>query len=428
MNDWICPLDEIDSDIRETVRIAFENGMRPYMSCSGSLKDHDEKGAIPIAGTIELLDSEYIREIMAILIADPNYSCSIRKQGATLFYDNVIPEGLNFELEFPNVCGDEGEKLSQLFTEVVNGRRSLPEQRETIDVICDLINQFDDSGVLGAGRVARACNILAEMIQDEDMSVFMSLGGPLIPGGMRNIVTKMINEGHVDLIISSGANITHDLVEAFGGSHYRHEGKDDEELNEEGIGRIADINVGSDDFTIFEREIIKIFEEISSKKQVVSIQELVYEIGLLVEDENSFVATAARNNIPIFAPGLIDSMTGLQLWIFSQDHDFVVDAVADMHYLSDIVFESEKVGAVLLGGGLTKHYALASNVIKGGLDAAIQITMDRPEAGSLGGAPLEEAKSWAKAKCGSNLASVVGDVTVIFPLIYAAVLDKIKSD
>ncbi|MBE6495842.1 MAG: deoxyhypusine synthase [Methanobrevibacter thaueri] len=294
--------------------------------------------------------------------------------------------------------------------------------------VIDLINQFDDSGVLGAGRVARACNILAEMIQDDDMSVFMSLGGPLIPGGMRNIVTKMINEGHVDLIISSGANITHDLVEAFGGSHYRHEGKDDEELNEEGIGRIADINVGSDDFTLFESEITKIFEEISSKKQVISIQELLYEIGLLVEDENSFVATAARNNIPIFAPGLIDSMTGLQLWIFSQDHDFVVDAVADMHYLSDIVFESEKVGAVLLGGGLTKHYALASNVIKGGLDAAIQITMDRPEAGSLGGAPLEEAKSWAKAKCGSNLASVVGDVTVIFPLIYAAVLDKIKSD
>jgi deoxyhypusine synthase len=291
--------------------------------------------------------------------------------------------------------------------------------------ISDLLNQFDESGVLGAGRVARACNILTDMISDEDMSVFLSLGGPLIPGGMRNIVSKMIKEGHVDLIVSSGANITHDLVEAFGGSHYRHEGKDDEELNEEGIGRIADINVGSDDFTIFETEIIKIFEKISSEKQSVSIQELLHEIGLMVDDENSFVANAAKNDIPIFAPGLIDSMTGLQLWIFSQDHDFVVDAVADMHYLSDIVFESEKVGAILLGGGLTKHYTLASNVIKGGLDAAIQITMDRPEAGSLGGAPLEEAKYWAKARCGSSLASVVGDVTVIFPLIYAAALDRL---
>lgn len=294
--------------------------------------------------------------------------------------------------------------------------------------VSDLVNQFDKSGVLGAGRVGRACNVLTDMINDDDMKVFMSLGGPMIPGGMRNIVTQMIRNGHVDLIVSSGANITHDLLEAFGGSHYRHEGKDDEELNEEGIGRIADINVGSDDFTVFETEIIKIFEEISSEKTHISIQELLHEIGLLVDDENSFVATAARNDVPIFAPGLIDSMMGLQLWIFNQDHDFVVDAVADMHYLSDIVFEAEKVGAILLGGGLTKHYTLASNVIKGGLDAAVQITMDRPEAGSLGGAPLEEAKSWAKARCGSNLASVVGDVTVIFPLIYAAALDRIGSD
>ncbi len=294
--------------------------------------------------------------------------------------------------------------------------------------VSDLVNEFDKSGVLGAGRVGRACNILTDMIQDEDMKVFMSLGGPLIPGGMRNIVTQMIENHHVDLIVSSGANITHDLVEAFGGSHYRHEGRDDEELNEDGIGRIADINVGSDDFSIFETEIIKIFEKISSNRSHISIQELLYEIGLLVDDENSFVGAAAKNNVPIFAPGLIDSMMGLQLWIFNQDHDFVVDAVADMHYLSDIVFEAERVGAVLLGGGLTKHYTLASNVIKGGLDAAIQITLDRPEAGSLGGAPLEEAKSWAKAKCGSSLASVVGDVTVIFPLIYAACLDKISSD
>ena len=78
--------------------------------------------------------------------------------------------------------------------------------------ILDLINQFDESGVLGAGRVARACNILVDMIQDDDMSVFMSLGGPLIPGGMRNIVSKMIKEGHVDLIVASGANITPDGV------------------------------------------------------------------------------------------------------------------------------------------------------------------------------------------------------------------------
>ncbi|WP_407416381.1 deoxyhypusine synthase [Methanobrevibacter sp.] len=291
--------------------------------------------------------------------------------------------------------------------------------------VSELIEQFDNSGVLGSGRVARASNILCNMIKDEEMNVFMSLGGPLIPGGMRNIVTNMVREGHVDLIISSGANITHDMLEAFGGNHYRDEGRDDEDLNAEGIGRIADINVGSDDFEIFESEIIKIFEDISSQKPKISIQELLYEVGLRIEDENSFLATAARMKTPIFAPGLIDSMFGLQLWMFSQDHDFTVDAVADMHYLSDIVFNSKKIGGVLLGGGLTKHYTLASTLLIGGLDSAIQITLDRPEAGSLSGAPLQEAKSWSKAKCESTLETVIGDVTVIFPLIYADVLDKL---
>ena len=93
--------------------------------------------------------------------------------------------------------------------------------------VSELIEQFDQSGVLGSGRVARASNISCDMINDEEMNVFMSLGGPLIPGGLRNIVTDMIKNKHVNLIISSGANITHDLLEAFGGNHYRDEGRDD---------------------------------------------------------------------------------------------------------------------------------------------------------------------------------------------------------
>ncbi|MDO5849359.1 MAG: deoxyhypusine synthase [Methanobrevibacter sp.] len=294
--------------------------------------------------------------------------------------------------------------------------------------VSELIDQFEGSGVLGAGRVGRACNLLAKMIEDENTNVFMSLGGPLVPGGLRHVFADMIKNHHVDLIVASGANITHDLLESFGGSHYKDMGADDEELNEQGIGRIADVFTSSEDFEVFEKRIIEIFEEISAVKPHISIQELLYEVGLRIDDENSILANAARENVPIFAPGLIDSMFGLQLWMFNQDHDFIVDAVADMHYLSDIVFNSEKVGGILLGGGLTKHYTLASNLLKGGLDLAIQITMDRPESGSLSGAPLEEAKSWSKAKCGSDLATVIGDVTVLFPLILAGALDKISSD
>ena len=298
--------------------------------------------------------------------------------------------------------------------------------------VSELMEQFDGSGVLGSGRVARAGNLIVKMIEDEDMGIFMSVAGPMVPGGMRNIISDMIKAGYIDVLMTSGANITHDLLEAFGGRHYRDLGNNDEELNDAGIGRIADVYTKSDDFELFESEITKIFETIDKKldndkdNHIISIQALLREVGLLIDDENSILRQAALNDVDIYAPGLIDSMFGLQLWIFSQDHDIVVSAAGDTPKLSDKVFEYEKIGAIMLGGGLPKHYTLACNLLKGGIDAGVQIVMDRPETGSLSGAPLEEAKSWSKAKHGSNLVTVIGDVTIIFPLIMASVLDKLE--
>lgn len=293
--------------------------------------------------------------------------------------------------------------------------------------ISDFIDQLDNSGVLGAKRVSQATNLLAQSFKDEDTKVFLSLAGPMVPGGLRKIVRDLIDMGYVDLIVSSGANLTHDLVESFGGAHYRGIQQDDEQLYESGMGRIGDILTKSDDFEVFEEEIHKIFSKINQKHNVISIKDFIYEIGLLVDDEQSIIHTASKNNVPIFAPGLIDCMIGLQLWIYCQENDFTLSAVADMPDLSDFVYNSKKVTACMLGGGLPKHYTLASNILTGGIDAGIQITLDRSEGGSLSGAPLEEAKSWAKAKCGSNLVTVVGDATVMFPLIVAGALDKVNE-
>lgn len=289
--------------------------------------------------------------------------------------------------------------------------------------VSDLIKEMGNSGVLGAGRTYRATELLSKMFKDPDMKIFFSIAGPLVPGGMRDIVVDLIKKGHIDVLITSGANLTHDLLESFGGNHYRDYGFDDEKLHESGMGRIGDIYTRSEDFEIFEKEITLILDEIAHKKNVSSIQGLIYEIGARIQDENSIIRNAYLKGVPIYAPGIVDSMLGLQLWMFTQNSEFILDAVADMSHLSDIVFQSEKVGAVILGGGLPKHYTLASNLLKGGVDAAIQITMDRSEGGSLSGAPLEEAKSWAKARAGSNLVSVIGDATIIFPLILAGALD-----
>lgn len=290
-----------------------------------------------------------------------------------------------------------------------------------------LIEEMGKSGVLGAGRMYRATELLAEVISDEETTVFLSIAGPMVPGGLRKIIRDLIADGHVDVVITSGANLTHDLLETFGGSHYREHDETDEELCQMGMGRIGDVYTKAQDFEVFEKKISTLLEEIAQKNNQLNIREFITEIGNSIQDQESIICTAAEKNVPIYAPGLIDSMLGLQLWMFTQENQLTLDAPGDMHELSDIVYSSKKVATVILGGGLPKHYALASNILTGGVDAAIQVTLDRSEAGSLGGAPLEEAKSWAKAKCGSKLVTVIGDATIIFPLMVAGAREKLDK-
>ena len=292
--------------------------------------------------------------------------------------------------------------------------------------VLELIEEMGKSGVLGAGRMFRATKLLAEIIDDDDTAVFLSVAGPLVPGGLRKVIRDMIDQGMVDVLITSGANITHDLLEAFGGRHHYGMTDDDETLCKQGMGRIGDLYTKSEDFEVFEKEITKIMSKINEKENFLTIREFLTEIGSYIEDEESILHTAVKRDVPIYAPGLIDSMLGLQLWMFTQDNKLHLDASGDMSELSDIVYGSKKVATLILGGGLPKHYALASNLLKGGVDAAIQVTMDRSETGSLGGAPLEEAKSWAKAKAGSNLVTVIGDATIIFPLMLSGALEMNK--
>jgi len=292
--------------------------------------------------------------------------------------------------------------------------------------VLDLIEQMGKSGVLGAGRMYRATKLLAETLDDDDTVVFLSVAGPLVPGGLRKVIRDMIENDMVDVLITSGANITHDLLEAFGGRHHYGMTGDDETLCQQGMGRIGDLYTKSEDFEVFEKEITKIMSDIVKKENNLSIRKFLTEIGSKLSDDESILKTAARKGVPIYAPGLIDSMLGLQLWMFTQDNELHLDASGDMSELSDIVYGSKKVATVILGGGLPKHYALASNLLTGGVDAAIQVTMDRSETGSLGGAPLEEAKSWAKAKAGSNLVTVIGDATIIFPIMLAGAMEMNK--
>ena len=103
-------------------------------------------------------------------------------------------------------------------------------------------------------------------------------------------------------------------------------------------------------------------------------------------------------------------------------NELSLDFVKDLRILGEIVTATKKTGAIMLGGGLTKHFTMGSTILRGGLDLAVQITLDRPEGGSLSGAPLEEGVSWQKVQTEANFETVIGDATIIFPLLILGAL------
>jgi deoxyhypusine synthase len=290
----------------------------------------------------------------------------------------------------------------------------------------ELAEEMRRAGVIGAGRVGRAVEIVAEMFSDPDYTTFITLSGPLVPSGMRLVFRDLIRDGYVDAVVSNGANLVHDIVEAMGRAHMVGDvDVDDKELLEKGINRAYDIFIESDTWEALEEYVGGILDDISEEGRVgVPIHGLIREIGLRIEDEGSILGTAARKGVPIFSPGFLDSMLGIPLWMYSKRSRLVIDPLKDFDLLGEMVYEAKKSGAIILGGGTPKHHAQYMNTLREGLDAAVQISSARVEDGSLSGAPLKESVSWGKLK-GEKASTIFGDVTIVFPLIVAAALEKI---
>lgn len=286
------------------------------------------------------------------------------------------------------------------------------------------LDSMEKVGVLGAGRLGRAAGIIHRMFEDSECFTFLSMSGPMVPGGLRKVVSQLVESGKIDAIVTSGANIVHDLVEAYGGAHYRvPAGKDDYELREAGMGRIADIYVKEEDFEKFEKGIYTFLDELPEEKMTtLAPTEFLRELGLAQKDDSSILRQAALRNVPIFSPGLMDSMLGFHLYTYSTTKKLSLDFVKDLRILGEIINQTKKTGAIMLGGGLTKHFTMGSTILKGGLIMAVQITLDRPEGGSLGGAPLVEGVSWQKMQTESNFETVIGDATIIFPMLIVGAL------
>ncbi len=293
----------------------------------------------------------------------------------------------------------------------------------------DLVREMGGTGVLGAGRIGAAADIVHEMFSDPDYTNLLTLAGPMVPSGFRLVIGDLISRGFLDAIVSNGANMTHDVIEALGFRHYQGSfNVDDRKILRQGYNRIADIFVRESSFIQLDIRIRKMLKTIPvSERRNIAFSELLRKIGLMLTDKESILYKAARENVRIFSPGLLDSLLGMSFWSFAQTETLQLNPMADATNMAEMAMTSKKLGVLIIGGGLPKHNALLASVLREGVDAAVQITADRPEPGGLSGAPLSESISWRKIRKGGKFVDVYGDATVCLPLILAAVLEKVKK-
>lgn len=288
----------------------------------------------------------------------------------------------------------------------------------------ELAMQMHSAGVLGAGRLGKAVNICEAMVKDKDCKVFLGLAGPLVPGGMREIIIDIISSKWADVVVTTGATLTHDLAESLGYRHYQGRADaDDSELFKKGFDRIYESYMPNKVYGGMEDFIIKNFDNLKGKK---SIKDFLWEIGRLTPNK-SILKACFDNKIPIFCPAISDSGIGLMMWgQLAKGKDIETRAFEDLKEIIDIAWSAKKSGVIYFGGGVPKNYIQQAMQFSKQASYGVQVTMDRPEPGGSSGAELREGISWGKLSPNAKFADLICDATIAMPIIYAALKERIK--
>jgi deoxyhypusine synthase len=259
----------------------------------------------------------------------------------------------------------------------------------------------------------------------------------MIPGGMRRVIRDMVVMNLVDVIVSTGANIFHDIFESFGYRHYvGSEEGDDDALRRHRIVRVYDALM--DDHEI--NQVIHLLSEIPKEleEKVISSRQYFEVLGSYIKDEESILKAAFERGIPIFVPALSDSSIGIGLTFLhvrkkASSDRLVIDQIQDNYEIAQLKRMAPITGAIYIGGGVPKNYIQQLGPVsellfqeESGHRYAFQITTDDPKWGGLSGCTFEEAKSWGKIEKESTYAAVYVDATVVLPLLVGAVLQKRK--
>ncbi len=293
-----------------------------------------------------------------------------------------------------------------------------------------IFEQMSESGGFVSRHLAEGVQIIRDMIDDKQCVKFVSFVGSIISTGLRGVIKDMIRLGLVDAVITTCGALDHDIARAYS-SYYEGDFRlDDKKLADSKIHRLGNVLVPMGSYgPLIEKKMQQFLTRTYRQgKKDLATYEMCEMLGRYINKDSSFLYWASRKKVPVFVPGIMDGAVGSQIWLFSQrQRNFRVNLLRDSEKLSEIVFEAKRSGAIMIGGGISKHHTLWWNQFRGGLDYAVYITTAPEYDGSLSGAVVREAISWGKVRKKAKQTTINGEATSLLPFIFAALLRKRKA-
>jgi deoxyhypusine synthase len=281
------------------------------------------------------------------------------------------------------------------------------------------------------GRNLATARRIWEKMLASDATIFLGTAGALSAGGMRLIIAHLIEHRYIDCLVSTGANLYHDLHETRGRRHFIGSPLlDDAALASERIDRVYDTLASEDEFCKNDEWIAAFVLKL--ERRPYTSREFLNKLGehLWNETGHRGILTAAyQAKVPIFCPAIADSSIGMGLSQARHRDQTAghVDVIGDIIESANVVIRRPSTATIVLGGGTPKNFINQASVQAefyddrvGGHKFAIQIVTDAPYYGGASGSSLEEAQSWGKLSIESERITVHCDVTVALPLLVTA--------
>ena len=300
----------------------------------------------------------------------------------------------------------------------------------------DLLSRMERISFQGRS-VATARRIWEKMLAD-DCTIFLGAAGALSAGGLRLVIAHLLTHRYVDCLVSTGANLYHDLHETRGRRHYvgsPHE--DDAALQKERIDRVYDTYASEQEFCDNDEWIADFV--MTLERRPYTSREFLYRLGeyLWKETGGDGILTAAyRAGVPIFCPAIADSSIGMGI-SQARHRDCAagqIDVIGDIIESANLVIRHPRTASVVLGGGTPKNFINQASVQAefyddrvGGHRFAVQIVTDVPQFGGASGSSLEEARSWGKLATDAEQVTVHADATIALPLLASALASTAQS-